>query len=534
MALIDTYFPKVKNAGNRDSGVLRVFHAVYFVLLTILIWSQVVSKFMMSGMQILLMVNWIMEGICILVLRRRQEGSGASTSFISSSPKSSRWLLYAYLVMMGVHLLWLIGSGNMKYGLDDIFRKLPLLAIPLVVLTSPRLNSKQIRWLLFSFVGMVFIVTMIGVVRLLTIPDLPYREIVPYISHIRFSLNICVAIVLLASIIFKERTSQSARLRFLPIVLIVWFVVFLFILRSYTAFFVLFVTAWVMLALYWRRMGKRHNWVLLALVALTIAIAMTTVGYVKSYYGDYYRMHTGLVENGNLLNDNISRAELEQQWTKRSEMGIYDTTPNGYTVYPTLLRYLNASGMGKDSSGICQLTDRDISLIEKGVANPVYEEKMPMKKMCYVLLFEYENWRVYGSIQNSSVLERIELWCGAWRVFCDNPLFGVGTGDGVDALHEQLRAEGSQIADTQKHAHNQYLSFLVSFGLVGFLLIAIVFAIAFRKIQLKDKPAFFAIVIILLLSCISEDTLETLAGCVLCTVIPCLMALEVNNKNNKP
>ena len=160
--------------------------------------------------------------------------------------------------------------------------------------------------------------------------------------------------------------------------------------------------------------------------------------------------------------------------------------------------------------------------------------KMPMKKMCYVLLFEYENWRVYGSIQNSSVLERIELWCGAWRVFCDNPLFGVGTGDGVDALHEQLRAEGSQIADTQKHAHNQYLSFLVSFGLVGFLLIAIVFAIAFRKIQLKDMPAFIAIVIILLLSCISEDTLETLAGCVLCTVIPCLMALEVNNKNNKP
>lgn len=534
MAIIDTYFPKVKDAANRDYGVLRVFHAVYFVLLTILVCAQVVSKFMMSGMQILLLVNWIGEGCYILFLRRRN-GRGVSLSPCRGTTlASSRWLLYAFLVLMGVHLLWLIGSGNMAYGLDDIFRKLPLVAIPLVVLTSLQLNIKQIHWLFFSFVCTVFVATIIGIVRLLTIPDLPYRDIVPFISHIRFSLNICVAIVLLASNIVSVHSSRYAFLKVVPIALIVWFVVFLFILRSYTAFFILFATAWILLAVYWKRMGRRHYVALVALVTLTVAIVVTTTGYVKSYYGDFYKKQTGLVENGNLLNDKVCCSELEQQWPHRSAMGVYDTTPNGYTVYPTLVRYLNASGLSKDSSGLWQLSDRDVRLIEKGVANPVYVGRNPVKKMCYVLLFEYEKWRVYGDIQNSSMLERFELWRGAWRVFCDNPLFGVGTGDVVDVLHERLKADNSQIADTPKHAHCQYLSFLAAFGIVGFLLIAIAFVIALCKTRVMDKPAFLAIVVILLLSCISEDTLETLAGCVLCTVIPCLMALKVNNDINNP
>ena len=51
----------MKDADGRESTVLRVQHAIYFLLLVILVGSQVVSKFMMSGMQILLIVNWLLE-----------------------------------------------------------------------------------------------------------------------------------------------------------------------------------------------------------------------------------------------------------------------------------------------------------------------------------------------------------------------------------------------------------------------------------------------------------------------------------------
>ena len=516
-SFLSTYFPVVKDASGRESTVLRVHHAIYFVLLTILVAAQVVSKFMMSGMQILLVVNWLLEGAYLLFSHRR----GTTHSTIRNE---SRWLLYAFLVMMGVHLLWLLRSNNMEYAMSDIFGKMPLLAIPVVLLTSRPLNLKQLVWLLFAFVIAIFVTTIIGVVRIMTIPDLPYRDTVPFISHIRFSLNICGAIVLLVWFVAKTMHSSKTK-AIVSVLMMVWFLVFLVILRSYTAFIVLFVTAWIMLLIYWRRMGVHRRWALASLSVLTVALALTTFVYARSYYGgDFSKTQYGLVENGNLLNDNVSQSELEQQWHTRSSMDIYDTTPNGYTVYPTLVRYLNASGMTKDSAGLAQLTGDDIRSVEKGIANPVYVKGSNIKKMYFVLLFEYENYRVNGSIRNSSMLERFELWRGAWRVFCANLFLGVGTGDGVDELHSRLQADNSQISDTVKHAHNQYLSFLVSFGLVGFLLIAIAFVYAFRRLGLRSIPAMMAIVIILLLSFVSEDTLETLAGCVLCTVIPCILA----------
>ena len=539
-----------------------MFHAVYFVLLTILIISQVVSKFMMSGMQILLTVNWLLELVTICIIRSRQNHSSTQAfthSHIHTFKHSSITLLAAFLILMGVHVVWLIGTCNMSYALDDLFRKLPLLAIPVVILASKPLNRNQVSLLLHLFVITVFVATIIGVVRLLTIPDLPYRDTVPFISNIRFSLNICVAIVLLLWHLsthtfkhshiqtFKHSNIQALKLSTIQAFFILWFIFFLLVLRSYTAFIVMYVTGWLMLLIYWRKMGKMRNWLLAAMVTLTVVICVVTGCLVHSYYGDarsndvslaectvngnaYSHANDGLVENGNIVNNYICREELESQWQKRSAMSIYDTTANTYTVFPTLVRYLNAKGLTKDSVGVAALTDEDVARIEKGIANPVYVDGMALKKMMYVLLFEYENYRVYGNIRNSSMLERVELWRGAWRVFCDNPLFGVGTGDGVDELHRRLQADGSQIADTEKHAHNQYLTFLVSFGLVGFLLIAIAFYLAFRKIGLRRTPAYLAIIIILLLSFISEDTLETLAGCVLCTVIPCLLGkLKIEN-----
>ena len=550
----------VKDGAGRESRALRVFHAVYFVLLTILIISQVVSKFMMSGMQILLTVNWLLELIVIQKLKVKDKLSTFNWfDRLTINQLSTFNLLSAFLVLMGVHVVWLIGTSNMSYALDDLFRKLPLLAIPVVILASKPLNNKQISLLLHLFVVTVFVATIIGVVRLLTIPDLPYRDTVPFISNIRFSLNICVAIVLLIWHLsthtfthshiqtFKHSNIQALKLSTIQAFLLLWFLFFLLLLRSYTAFIVMYVTGWLMLLIYWRKMGKVRNWLLAAMATLTVVICVVTGCLVHSYYGDarsykvalaectvngnaYSHANDGLVENGNIVNNYICREELESQWQKRSAMSIYDTTANTYTVFPTLVRYLNATGLTKDSVGVAALTDEDVTRIEKGIANPVYVDGMAVKKMMYVLLFEYENYRVYGNIRNSSMLERVELWRGAWRVFCDNPLFGVGTGDGVDELHRRLQADGSQIADTEKHAHNQYLTFLVSFGLVGFLLIAIAFYLAFRKIGLRRTPAYLAIIIILLLSFISEDTLETLAGCVLCTVIPCLLGkLKIEN-----
>ena len=191
-------------------------------------------------------------------------------------------------------------------------------------------------------------------------------------------------------------------------------------------------------------------------------------------------------------------------------------------------------GVTKDSLGMTHLTPTDVAAIEKGIANPVYLQPGP-RKMLYVLFYEYENYRCYHSVSNFSVLQRLELWAAGWRVFLQHPLMGVGTGDVVDACHQQLGEMGSPLADTELHTHNQYLNFLLAFGLLGFGLIAFFFVRAIvRGIEngklkveksghLQPKSQFsilnsqfsilyVAFLCILLISFISEDTLETLAG----------------------
>ena len=213
---------------------------------------------------------------------------------------------------------------------------------------------------------------------------------------------------------------------------------------------------------------------------------------------------------------------MRQEWGKLSNHPFDSLTSTGYTVYPTLLRYLGGMGLTKDSLGMTRLQPNDIAAIEKGIANPVYLRPGP-RKLIYVLLYEYENYRCFRSVNNFSVLQRLELWRNAWQVFTQNPLLGVGTGDVVNQCHAQMQQNHSPLADTDLHTHSQYLNFLLAFGLIGFLLIVLPFIRAIHLHRLCYSPLFTAFLCILLISFISEDTLETLAGimfAVIGTILP--------------
>ena len=100
----------------------------------------------------------------------------------------------------------------------------------------------------------------------------------------------------------------------------------------------------------------------------------------------------------------------------------------------------------------------------------------------------------------------------------------MGTGDVVDECHRQLEVDDSPLTGTHKHSHNQYLSFLVAFGLTGTLLILGTFVWAIFKGRHHKVAFFVAYLVILLISFLSEDTLETLAGVVFASYFMCLTA----------
>lgn len=499
----------------------RIHRTIYIVLLCLLAGSITTSNFMMNLAWALLLVNWVAEW----------NWKEKFKDF-----RSNR-LLHAFLLLFAIHLVGLLWTSNFDYAFNDIRVKLPLLAVPLVVLTTKRLEAKEMHTVLGFYIATLFVVCVIAFVRYITIPNLPYRQLVPFISHIRFSLNLCLGTALIFYNLVHHPRPISSKLIEISIIWLVTAEEALSLLQSYTAFAVLAVLVVVTLIVYWNHIpSKTTRWVAASCLASALVAALLVIG---SLSRDYYRMvplsqqplaaatqngrpyihkQDGLIENGNYVNNYICREELESGWMALTGTSIDDTTPNGYSVYSTLLRYLNALGTTKDSVGLTLLNANDIANIQQGIANPVYCDASKVRKMVYVMLFERENYVHFHAVKNFTMLQRFELWRNGWQVFLQHPIFGTGTGDVVDACHAQLQQNDSPLTDTTKHTHNQYLTFAITFGIVGFILIFGAFIYAFRKQRLLTYFPTLAITTITLISFLTEDTLETAAGTLLVTL----------------
>ena len=215
--------------------------------------------------------------------------------------------------------------------------------------------------------------------------------------------------------------------------------------------------------------------------------------------------------------------ELDNAGVEVGEMeSLADEINGGFCREVVLIRYLNACGLTKDSVGVWAMTEDDVRAVERGVENPVYESGNPLRKMVYVMLFERENWVHTGTVSGFTMLQRFELWRATWKVIKENPWVGVGTGDAVDAMHAELVEMDSELIGTTKRTHNEYLSLVAMVGFLGVAVLAVMFLRAVvRPKHLKNKTKHLALIvawlIVVLVSFLTEDTLDTLAGILFCT-----------------
>ena len=492
----------------------KAHRIIFLLLLTLLGGSMMTSVFMANLAWVLLGVNWLLEG------RWREKWQMA---------KESR-LLQAYL---GLYLLLLAGmlwTENVAHGFSVLQVKLPLLVVPLVLLTTRPVMGRARQAVLGVYIGTVLVVSIIGTVRIFTIPNLPYRDAVPYISHIRFALNCCMVIFLVVSGEWTEgRKSRPIHYLF-SVLLILWLLIFIVMLHSYTALAILLVVSLVLLLFRYRR----WQWVLLWVAVVGSGVAVIC-NEVKSYYSlvplaqeplhpftaggrPYKHSGNGVIENGNYIGNYVCREELRHEWNRRSRLPFDSLGPDGYGVDAILIRYLNALGLTKDSVGVWSLSESQVHHIEQGVANPVYLSRNPIRKMVYVILFEYECYRHTEAVTGFTMLQRLELWEATLGVVRQHPWVGVGTGDVDDAVHAQLAAQQSPLTGTTMSPHNQYLSLLTALGAIG---IAILIALFLRPLLGKNccrlTTLMLAWLLLLLISMLTEDTLDTLAGQMLCT-----------------
>lgn len=108
---------------------------------------------------------------------------------------------------------------------------------------------------------------------------------------------------------------------------------------------------------------------------------------------------------------------------------------------------------------------------------------------------------------------RLVFWKTAFSIFKENILFGVGTGDIQDAFNIQYEKDKSILSPKYRlRAHNQFITAFTTFGIFGGILFFVFIFAPFFQLGLKDNFFYIAFFIVMCISMLTEDTLDTQVG----------------------
>lgn len=450
------------------------------------------------------------------------------------------------LIFSSIYLLHLVGlfftNDDFGYAIKDLRTKLPILILPLVMGTSPAFNKRDFQKLMLIFTGAVMLGTLAGVYTHLTQDITDMRNVSRFISHIRFSLNICLAIMTM--IYFSgQRSTYSKRKRIAFLTVGLWLLIFLFFMESVSGLVILASIFMFLLLVF--LLGIKNIYYRTILVSIFFLFPFSVGIYLHNIYreytnvepvdisklekttaqGNYYTHDTVsfLVENGTYSGLFICEKELRTAWNARSPLKYDQKDTRDQHVKYTLIRFLNSKGLRKDAAGVQALTDEEVRYIEDGVANVHYLEKFSIKSRMYQTLMGFMVYQNNGDPNANSLMQRMEYWKTSIALIKENPIHGVGTGDmnvAFARMYEKTKSPLQQIF--RRRSHNQYLSILVAFGFVGFAWFLV--ALFYPAIRRKGLFDYFFIVFLLisLISMLTEDTIETQAGVTFFTYFYCL------------
>ncbi len=494
------------------------------------------SEIIMSVASISLAVNWIIEG-----------KFSNKIDLIKKRNHTPTLLIVGYFSL----LFWLINTSNFEYALNDLKVKLPLLLFPLV-LGSISLSPQQKQFIFrFFILGVCFSTIVSLLVYLEIIPiskDLSdIRNISIFISHIRLSLLICFAIVLLVYF-YKKRGL------FPPIYSIIiglWLVLFLFILQAFTGLFILFVLAIIYLFFL---VFRTHNNLFKSVAVLTfIGICFFFAHKAYTIYSNnfiappihlskldsasksgetyQYKLEDDWVENGNRVWLYIAPKELEEAWNKRSSIPFDSLDYKGQPMWGTLYRYLTSKNLRKDKEGLAQISNEEILKIERGTTN-CCETLNGFDKKIKDVIFEFERYRKGQNPNGHSFIQRIIYLKASIQLFKDNLWFGVGLGDVHDEFLTYYEKNNSLLkGKNRKRVHNQYMSFAVGLGVIGLTLWLLFLYYPAFNIK-ESKKLYLLFLLIISLSFLTDNTLERQAGVMFFAFFNSLLLFQHNKSDS--
>ena len=510
---------------------------IYILALLLLVIGLSTGKFLMSIASIILAAAWVLEGDYLAKWERIKE--------LSFAP-----LILA--VGFLVHVIWLFNTTNYDYAFHDIVRKLPLLSFPIVIGSMPLLSKRIYELIIGVFIAGLLVSTFISFGAYLQffaikedITDV--RNISFFISHIRLSLLICLAIVLLNYYFFNK----GKVFQIVSVSVSLWFCYFLYILSG---------TGLIVLSLIFT---YSVIWIVKVQSSIKIKILSGLAGfgflvfvilYVLNSYNDYsqikdnvafHSLETHTPEGGLYIHDTTSLvtengyylwlyvcpSEVEKTWNTKSDCRFDSIDKKGQPISATIYRYITSKGHRKDKQGVLELTDAEVSEIEAGMTNCI--KLSSINKRLHQIFFEFKSKESGFSSNGHSITQRLNFSNAGILIVKDNLWLGVGTGDVPDAFEAKYIELNSRLApENRKRGHNQLLTLFIAFGFVGLLIWIISFTYPILKIA-KDRYVYGAFLVISLLSFLGDDTLETQAGVTLFAFFNSFFLFHSLNKAGK-
>lgn len=492
---------------------------LYFAGLAVLCIGLPLSNVLMSIGQFVLFASWLL-------------GAKYKEKFQAFCHNKIAVLLTG---VFAIHVIGLLYSTDVSAGLKDVRIKLPLLVLPILISTSPPITRKQFNSLMGVFIGAVTVGTFYSMAILLgythyVVKDI--REISPFISHIRFSLLICMAVFTLFYFGYKQRSLSKITSACL-IMLAVWLISFLFIMESVTGILIFFLTGVIFLIYFSFKI--KNVFIKIALLFLIVGLPVSGYLFIKKTINEFYAVNARDIsklepftprgnpyehllnnydmENGHRLYLYVSMPELTEGWMKRSSVPFYGKDSRDQEIRYTLIRFLASKGLRKDADGLNQLTDNEIRSIEKGITNVNDQSISNINTRVKQIVWEYIHFEHEGDPSGHSVLQRLEFWKAAIGIIEKNWLTGIGTGDVKEKFDAQYEVMHSQLQTKWRlHAHNQYLSIFVTFGIFGFIYFVVSLVYPLLSNRRYFDYLYFVFWCIAIMSMFTEDTLETQAG----------------------
>lgn len=498
------------------SRLAQNYYKEFFLFfLLVMAFSIPTSRLVMSMSQIALATLWLLDG------RYREKLNLFYQNKVA-------------LILTGIfalHVFGLLYTYNFDLAFQDLRIKLPLLLLPFFFSSIASFDKKKSRWVLFAFIaGVIYASLFVSVEHFFTNQDLKAILSDRFIKHMRFSLNINLAIfslILLVSLEWKKR-----RVKIVALLIVVFLIYFTLQMGALSAYAIFILTLpFVVLYLLRQLKGKLRYSSSLAVVLIflaiiyfgwsvyapslkprPIAVDLSQLDSKTALGNDYYHDFT-VFENGKPIYTYVCEQELAALWNERSNMPFLGQDKEGQELKATLIRYLNSKDLRKDSLGLSQLSAEDIRHIENGIANKNYLSKTGIQLRFMQLAFELEQYKNNPNPSGYSLGQRLEYWKVAWFAIQKQILFGSGTGDNTARMNAAYQETNTQLSqELWFHPHQQFLSIWLSFGLFGLLLFLLVIIYPPIREKAFNNPFYVVFFISILFSFFVEDILETQSG----------------------